>query len=198
MKSVPWGQHCAVRITLHIDFGSVVARQLIGALDTRRSHDVEASHDSHVSDRARADDSAGWDEARRSCVLQEGNRVAKNGQEAAKMACSQCANAVGFSDEADELGHAWETWSNTAAQCWATAGRQRRLHLAGWCCDFSSEACLGETRMPMDCVILEGGGNAELRAWKASGQWVNSMRCVSLKAPSPEHAFFAARKSWMT
>ena len=29
--------------------------------------------------------------------------------------------------------------------------------------------------MPFDCVILEGGGNAELGAWKAFGQWVNTI-----------------------
>ena len=29
--------------------------------------------------------------------------------------------------------------------------------------------------MPLGCVILEGGGNAELRACKAFGQWVNTI-----------------------
>ena len=31
----------------------------------------------------------------------------------------------------------------------------------------------------MDRVILEGGGNAELRSWKAFGQWVNIIHKAS-------------------
>ena len=38
---------------------------------------------------------------------------------------------------------------------------------------------LGETFMPLVCVILEGGGNAELRSWKAFGQRVNTIRKAS-------------------
>ena len=48
--------------------------------------------------------------------------------------------------------------------------------------------------MPLGCVILEGGGNAELRAWKAFGQWVNTIRRASPKSVTPEHALYAARK----
>ena len=76
------------------------------------------------------------------------------------MVCSQYANAVGFLDEADALSHAFGHWSDTAAQCWATVGRQGRL----------LRLVLGETRMPMDCVILAGWRNAELTSWKAFGQ----------------------------
>ena len=39
--------------------------------------------------------------------------------------------------------------------------------------------------MPLGCVILEGGGNAELRAWKAFGQWVNTIRKASPKISFP-------------
>ena len=48
--------------------------------------------------------------------------------------------------------------------------------------------------MPLGCVILEGGGNAELRAWKAFGQWVNTIRKATPKPVTPEHALYAARK----
>ena len=37
---------------------------------------------------------------------------------------------------------------------------------------FRMKPVLGETFMPLGCVILEGGGNAELRVWEAFGQWV--------------------------
>ena len=47
----------------------------------------------------------------------------QDGQEAAKAAISQYARAVGFQEEADELGHALETWSDTAAQYWTSVGR---------------------------------------------------------------------------
>ena len=53
---------------------------------------------------------------------------------------------------------------------------------------------LGETFMPLGCVILEGGGNAELRSWKTFGQWVNTIRRASPKSVIPEHALYAARK----
>ena len=43
--------------------------------------------------------------------------------------------------------------------------------------------------MPLGCVILEGGGNAELRSWKAFGHWVNTIR----RAP-PELALYTARQ----
>ena len=48
--------------------------------------------------------------------------------------------------------------------------------------------------MPLGCVILEGGGNAELRAWKAFGQWVNTIRKASPKSVFSERALYAARK----
>ena len=42
--------------------------------------------------------------------------------------------------------------------------------------------------MPLRCVILECGGNGELRAWKAFGQWVNTIRKATPKPVTPEHA----------
>ena len=53
---------------------------------------------------------------------------------------------------------------------------------------------LGGTFMPLGCVIQEGGGNAELRSWKAFGRWVNTVRRVSPKSVPPERALYAARK----
>ena len=38
------------------------------------------------------------------------------------------------------------------------------------------------------------GGNAELRAWKAFGHWVNTIRQASQKSVIPEHALYAASK----
>ena len=48
--------------------------------------------------------------------------------------------------------------------------------------------------MPLGCVILEGGGNAELRAGKAFGQKVTTIRKASRKSVLPEHALYAVRK----
>ena len=48
--------------------------------------------------------------------------------------------------------------------------------------------------MPLGCVILEGGGNAELRTWKAFGQWINTIRKAFPVTDTPEHARYAARK----
>ena len=49
--------------------------------------------------------------------------------------------------------------------------------------------------MPLGCVFLEGGGNAELRAWKAFDHWVNTIRKASPKSVIPENALYAARKN---
>ena len=109
---------------------------------------MEASHDSQVPDRTEADDSARWEGARRSCVFAGRQQRCQDGQEIAKMACAQCANAVGFLEEADELGQALETLSDTAAQYWASVGRQGQIHLKGGFATFRLKPVLGETRMP--------------------------------------------------
>ena len=94
------------------------------------------------------------------------------------MACSQYASAVGFLEEADRLGHALGTWSDTAAQYWVSVGRKGQFLLTGKFATFRMKPVFGETYMPLDCVILKGGGNAELRSWKAFAQWVNTIRRV--------------------
>ena len=48
--------------------------------------------------------------------------------------------------------------------------------------------------MPLGCVSLEGGGNAELRSWKAFGQWINTTRRASPRSMPPEHALYSERQ----
>ena len=118
----------------------------------------------------------------------------QDGQEAAKAAISQYARAVGFQEEADELGHALETWSDTAAQYWTSVGRKSQIPLSGKFATFRAKPVLGGTFMPLGCVSLEGGGNAVLRSWKAFGHWTNTIRRASPRSIPPEHALYSARK----
>ena len=97
-------------------------------------------------------------------------------------------------EESDELGHALETWSDATAQYWASSGREGQPTLSRKFAKFRMKPVLGETFMPLGCVILEGGGNAELRAWKAFGQWINTIRKALPVTDPPEHARYAARK----
>ena len=75
---------------------------------------------------------------------------------------------VVFLKEADELGHALETRSDATTPHWVKVGRMTQIPLSGKFATFRMKPVLGETFMPLRCVILEGGGNAELRAWRAS------------------------------
>ena len=52
VKSVAWGPHYGVRVTLNIDFESVVSRQIFGTLGTLRNHNTEAPHARQVTDQA--------------------------------------------------------------------------------------------------------------------------------------------------
>ena len=134
------------------------------------------------------------DAARLECTFEGRKPRCSFGQEIAETACSQYANAVGTLEESDELGHALETWSDATAQYWASSGRVGQLTLSGKFAKFRMRPVLGETFMPLGCVILEGGGNAELRAWKAFGQWINIIRKALPVTDPPEHARCAARK----
>ena len=69
-----------------------------------------------------------------------------------------------------------------------------QIPLSGKFAAFCVKPVSGERAMPLGCVFLEGGGNAELRAWKAFGHWVNTIRKASPKSATPEHALYAARK----
>ena len=48
--------------------------------------------------------------------------------------------------------------------------------------------------MPLGCVILEGGGHAELRSWKPFGRWVHTIRRASPQLVFPEHALDAGKE----
>ena len=90
-----------------------------------------------------------------------------------------------------------ETWSDATIQYWVKVGRMSQIPLSGKFATFRMKPVLRETFMPLGCVILEGGGNAELKAWKAFGQWVNTIRKASPKPVIPEHALYAAKKNVM-
>ena len=111
-----------------------------------------------------------WNEARRKCVFEDKKPRCQDGQEDTQVACSQHASACGCLEEADELGHASETWSDATTQYWVKVGRKSQILVSGKFATFRTKLVLGETFMPLGCVILEGGGNADLRAWKAFGR----------------------------
>ena len=100
VKSVPWGPHHGVRITLNIDFESTVSRQLIGKISRRKGHSSHTLHEGQDLDQTDDADPALWDEARRKCVFDGKQPRCKDGQEGAKKACSQYASAVGFQEDA--------------------------------------------------------------------------------------------------
>ena len=61
-------------------------------------------------------------------------------------------------------------------------------------CELLFEASCGRHPYAHGLRHLAGGGSAELRSWKAFGQWVNIIRKASPKTTIPEHALYAARK----
>ena len=176
IKSVPWGPHYGAKLVLKIDFASVLSRQLMGEISKCSHHKVGATHEGPDTDLMEEADPMLWDEARLKCTFEGRKPRCSFGQETAEASCSQDASAVGTMEESDELGHALETWSDATAQYWASSGRVVQPTLSGKFAKFRMRPVLGETFMPLGCVILEGGGNAELRAWKAFGQWINTIR----------------------
>ena len=194
IKSVPWGPHYGAKLVLKIDFASVLSRQLMGENSKCSHHKVGATHEGPDTDLMEEADPMLWDEARLKCTFEGRKPRCSFGQETAEASCSQDASAVGTMEESDELGHALETWSDATAQYWASSGRVVQPTLSGKFAKFRMRPVLGETFMPLGCVILEGGGNAELRAWKAFGQWINTIRKAFPVTDPPEHARYAARK----
>ena len=192
VKSVSRGPHCGVKLVLNIDFETVVSRQLFGKFNKRDRHNTNALQGLSTQHTDSADQAI-WNEARRNCVFEGKKFRCQDGQEDTQAACSQNAHACGFLEEADDLGHALETWSDATNQYWVKVGRMCETPSSGQFATFRRKLVLGETFMPLGCVILEGGGNAELRAWKAFGQWVNTIRKAQ-KPVTPEHALYAARK----
>ena len=158
----------------------------IGSVQTADWKDQQAKSSQHEREEA---DPALWNEARRICVFEGKKLRCQVGQEDTQAACSQHARACGFLDGADELGHALETWNDATTQYWVKVGRTCQILLSGKFATSRMKLVSGETFKPLGCVILAGGGNAELRAWKAFGQRVNTIRKAS-----PEHALYAARK----
>ena len=69
-----------------------------------------------------------------------------------------------------------------------SVGRKSQTPLSGKFASFRVKPVFGEICIPLECVILEGGGNAELRSWRPFGQLVNTIRRVSPKSVVPEHA----------
>ena len=194
IKSVPWGPHYGVKLVLNIDFESVLSRQLVGKSSRRSHYKVGATLEGSDADLLEEADPSLWEAARLKCRLEGRKPRCSLGQETAEAACSQYANAVGTLEESNELGHALETWSDATAQYWACSGRVGQLTLSDKFAKFRLKPVLGETFMPLGCVILEGGGNAELRAWKAFGQWIKIIRKALPVTDPPEHARYAARK----
>ena len=165
----------------------------MGKISRRNHHKVGATQvrDADFLDEA---DPSLWEAARLKCTFEGRKPRCSLGQETVEAACSQYANAVGTLEESNELRHALETWSDAPAQYWASSGRVGQLTLSGKFAKFRMKTVLGETFMPLECVILEGGGNAELRAWKAFGQWINTIGKAFPVTDPPEHARYAARK----
>ena len=170
VKSVPWSPRYGVKLTLSINFGSVVSRQLIGKFSKRNRHNTN-SLQGLCTQHTESADPAIWNEARRNCVFEGNKPRCQDGQEDTQAACSQCAHACGFLEEADELGHALETWCDATNQYWVKVGRMCKTPWSGKFATFRMKPVLGETFMPLGCVILEGGGNAELKAWKSFCHW---------------------------
>ena len=81
------------------------------------------------------------------------SRVVKTGRMPPRRHVPKTQVHLGFLEEVDDLGHALETWSDTAAQYWVRVGRKSQTPLAGKFATFRMKLVLGETNMPLDCVI---------------------------------------------
>ena len=79
------------------------------------------------------------------------------------MACSQYASAVGFLEDADELGHSLGTWSDTAGSVLGSSvERKGQSLLTGRFATFRLNLVFKRNPHAY-CVILAGGENAEMR-----------------------------------
>ena len=130
VKSVPWRPHYGVKLTLSINFGSVVSRQLIGKFSERNRHNTNVLQGQSTQHTDSADPAI-WNEARRNCVFEGKKPRCQDGQEGMQAACSHYAHACGFLEEADELGHALETWSDAMNQYWVQVGRMCKTPSSG-------------------------------------------------------------------
>ena len=109
VKSVLWGPHYRVRLVLNIDSN----RWSPGSSWWKSANEVITARMHSKKDRRRTKlrkpTQHFEDEARLKCVFEGKKPRCQDGQEVAEAACSQCASAVGFQEEAVELGHALET-----------------------------------------------------------------------------------------
>ena len=135
------GPHYGVKLTLNINFGSVVSRQLIGKFSKRNRHNTNVLQGQNTQHTERVDPAI-WNEARRNCVFEGKKPRCLDRQEDTQAASSQYASACGFLEEADELGHALETWSDTTTQYWEKVGRMSQIPLSGEFDTFSHDACV--------------------------------------------------------
>ena len=133
VRSVPWGPHYGVKLTLNINFGSVVSRQLIGKISKRNRHNTNALQGQNTQHTEEADPAL-WNR-RQEASLPRWSRGHPSGM-------LQYASACGFLEEADESGHALETWVDATTQYWVKVGRMCQIPLSGKFATFSHEACV--------------------------------------------------------
>ena len=144
MKVVLWGPHYGVKLALSIKFETVVSRQLMGKLNKRDRHNTNALQGLSTQHTESADPAI-WIEARRNCVYENKKKPrCQDGQEDTQTARSQYAHACGFLEEADELGHAVETWSDATNQNWVKVGRMCKTPSSGQFATFRMKPVLGE------------------------------------------------------
>ena len=129
---------------LNINFESEVSRQLIGKIRKRSRHNTNAlqGHNTHHTEKA---DPAIWNEARRNFVFEGKKPRCQDRQQDTQAACSQYATACGFLEEADELGHALETWSDATTQYWVKV-----VPLSGKFATFRMKPVLGDIPCCLD------------------------------------------------
>ena len=128
---------------------TVVSRQLIGKFNKRDRHNTNALQGLSTQHTDSADPAI-WNEARRNCVFEGKKPRCQDGQEGTQAACSQYAHACGFLEEADELGHALQTWSDATNQYWVKVGRMCKTPSSGKFATFRMKPALGGTFMPLD------------------------------------------------
>ena len=175
VKSVFWGPHYGVELTLNINFGSVVSRQLIGKFSKRNRHNTNALQGQNTQHTEEADPAL-WNEARRNCVFEGKKPRCQDGQEDTKLHAPNMLTRVVSWKRQMSWATLWRPWSDATNQYWVKVGRMCQTPSSGKFGTFRMKPASGETFMQLGCAILEGGSNAELRAWKAFGQWVNTIR----------------------
>ena len=99
----------------------------MGKISKRSHHSTHALQKGHDTDQTEEAVPTLQDEARRKCVFEGRKPRCQDGQEAPTAAFSQYASAVGFQEEAEELGHALKTWSDATTQYWLSFGQKSQI-----------------------------------------------------------------------